>query len=157
MGIAERKHPAILLLEDALRASASPAAGATWERERRRAFAPPARDEGTAKCMLRPRRDARAQTRAEADQERRSRRRTRPDLRARQDRRRLHCSRCATAVGRTRVGPNRGRSASENDGERNLMVVALTNSSAATALPWFANGAFPLYLAPMAGVSDKIF
>ncbi len=24
-------------------------------------------------------------------------------------------------------------------------------------LPWFANGAFPLYLAPMAGVSDKIF
>jgi nifR3 family TIM-barrel protein len=27
----------------------------------------------------------------------------------------------------------------------------------ATALPWFADGAFPLYLAPMAGVSDKIF
>ena len=26
-----------------------------------------------------------------------------------------------------------------------------------TKLPWFANGAFPLYLAPMAGVSDKIF
>ena len=25
------------------------------------------------------------------------------------------------------------------------------------ALPWFANGAFPLYLAPMAGVSDQIF
>src|SRR6195256_1785778 len=24
-------------------------------------------------------------------------------------------------------------------------------------LPWFANGRFPLYLAPMAGVSDKIF
>ncbi|MDQ6859697.1 MAG: tRNA dihydrouridine synthase DusB [Verrucomicrobiota bacterium] len=24
-------------------------------------------------------------------------------------------------------------------------------------LPWFADGAFPLYLAPMAGVSDKIF
>ncbi|MEP6956298.1 MAG: tRNA-dihydrouridine synthase, partial [Chthoniobacterales bacterium] len=24
-------------------------------------------------------------------------------------------------------------------------------------LPWFAGGAFPLYLAPMAGVSDKIF
>lgn len=24
-------------------------------------------------------------------------------------------------------------------------------------LPWFAHGAFPLYLAPMAGVSDKIF
>ncbi|MGI8891592.1 MAG: tRNA dihydrouridine synthase DusB [Chthoniobacterales bacterium] len=24
-------------------------------------------------------------------------------------------------------------------------------------LPWFANGTFPLYLAPMAGVSDKIF
>lgn len=27
----------------------------------------------------------------------------------------------------------------------------------ATSLPWFADGAFPLYLAPMAGVSDKIF
>lgn len=26
-----------------------------------------------------------------------------------------------------------------------------------TALPWFADGRFPLYLAPMAGVSDKIF
>lgn len=26
-----------------------------------------------------------------------------------------------------------------------------------TALPWFAGGNFPLYLAPMAGVSDKIF
>ena len=26
-----------------------------------------------------------------------------------------------------------------------------------TNLPWFADGAFPLYLAPMAGVSDKIF
>ncbi len=26
-----------------------------------------------------------------------------------------------------------------------------------TALPWFADGAFPLFLAPMAGVSDKIF
>jgi nifR3 family TIM-barrel protein len=25
------------------------------------------------------------------------------------------------------------------------------------SLPWFQNGAFPLYLAPMAGVSDKIF
>ena len=25
------------------------------------------------------------------------------------------------------------------------------------SLPWFRNGAFPLYLAPMAGVSDKIF
>jgi nifR3 family TIM-barrel protein len=25
------------------------------------------------------------------------------------------------------------------------------------ALPWFSNGNFPLYLAPMAGVSDKIF
>ena len=25
------------------------------------------------------------------------------------------------------------------------------------ALPWFTNGNFPLYLAPMAGVSDKIF
>src|SRR5881392_655794 len=24
-------------------------------------------------------------------------------------------------------------------------------------LPWFSNGRFPLYLAPMAGVSDKIF
>src|SRR6478735_12316452 len=24
-------------------------------------------------------------------------------------------------------------------------------------LPWFSNGQFPLYLAPMAGVSDKIF
>src|SRR6476620_10932914 len=24
-------------------------------------------------------------------------------------------------------------------------------------LPWFSNGSFPLYLAPMAGVSDKIF
>src|SRR4029434_10197162 len=24
-------------------------------------------------------------------------------------------------------------------------------------LPWFSNGFFPLYLAPMAGVSDKIF
>ena len=27
----------------------------------------------------------------------------------------------------------------------------------ARTLPWFADGAFPLYLAPMAGVSDKIF
>lgn len=27
----------------------------------------------------------------------------------------------------------------------------------APSLPWFSNGAFPLYLAPMAGVSDKIF
>ncbi len=26
-----------------------------------------------------------------------------------------------------------------------------------TALPWFSEGKFPLYLAPMAGVSDKIF
>lgn len=26
-----------------------------------------------------------------------------------------------------------------------------------TALPWFSDGKFPLYLAPMAGVSDKIF
>lgn len=26
-----------------------------------------------------------------------------------------------------------------------------------TTLPWFADGKFPLYLAPMAGVSDKIF
>src|SRR5215210_1287935 len=26
-----------------------------------------------------------------------------------------------------------------------------------TALPWFSGGQFPLYLAPMAGVSDKIF
>jgi tRNA-dihydrouridine synthase len=24
-------------------------------------------------------------------------------------------------------------------------------------LPWFSNAGFPLYLAPMAGVSDKIF
>ena len=24
-------------------------------------------------------------------------------------------------------------------------------------LPWFSNGRFPLYLAPMAGISDKIF
>src|SRR3982074_1818256 len=29
--------------------------------------------------------------------------------------------------------------------------------STRSALPWFANGNFPLYLAPMAGVSDKIF
>jgi nifR3 family TIM-barrel protein len=30
-------------------------------------------------------------------------------------------------------------------------------STTAPALPWFAAGRFPLYLAPMAGVSDKIF
>ncbi len=29
--------------------------------------------------------------------------------------------------------------------------------STAPSLPWFADGRFPLYLAPMAGVSDKIF
>jgi tRNA-dihydrouridine synthase B len=31
------------------------------------------------------------------------------------------------------------------------------NASSATRLPWFGEGKFPLYLAPMAGVTDKIF
>src|SRR6478672_8801308 len=31
------------------------------------------------------------------------------------------------------------------------------NASNASSLPWFSQGRFPLYLAPMAGVSDKIF
>jgi tRNA-dihydrouridine synthase B len=33
----------------------------------------------------------------------------------------------------------------------------MTDSSAPARLPWFGPGKFPLYLAPMAGVSDKIF
>ena len=47
-----------------------------------------------------------------------------------------------------------GRSGQPVAGERGLTIILLTMTP---ALPWFANGNFPLYLAPMAGVSDKIF
>ena len=35
--------------------------------------------------------------------------------------------------------------------------IASRNSAIGNPLPWFHRGSFPLYLAPMAGVSDKIF
>jgi nifR3 family TIM-barrel protein len=42
-----------------------------------------------------------------------------------------------------------------------MMLVPIENRKSkienAPALPWFSPGSFPLYLAPMAGVSDKIF
>lgn len=42
--------------------------------------------------------------------------------------------------------------------EVNSMTPILQHSiTPSPVLPWFSNGAFPLYLAPMAGVSDKIF
>ena len=40
---------------------------------------------------------------------------------------------------------------------RRSMTPSLQNSKTPTSLPWFQNGQFPLFLAPMAGVSDKIF
>ncbi len=41
--------------------------------------------------------------------------------------------------------------------EKSIIPILRHSITPAPSLPWFRNGSFPLFLAPMAGVSDKIF